>query len=227
MTNQYINTLEDLIKKMKNSLNQGNSEVIQSEYALWLDFLRKVNPESNLLKNEQDLMLDSEFGKPLKKLSGIRDIMDMAREQEYPTWFIQPKFSDDRFIFEYEEGKLKSVTQNSLLQDIQTLVGFTGKISGQIHNSQFLAYDTDRHIQFLKKMKYLENLKLKTPEFVLFPTEKIAEISSTQLERIFHNYISKAQEGGLKVDGVVIVSDTPMFMPDDDVSSRKVAFTLG
>ena len=63
MKNQYTQMFEKLIEKMKNALAQGNSDVIQSEYMLWLDFLRKINPESNLLKNEEDILLDIDFDK--------------------------------------------------------------------------------------------------------------------------------------------------------------------
>ena len=227
MKNQYTQMFEKLIEKMKNALAQGNSDVIQSEYMLWLDFLRKINPESNLLKNEEDILLDIDFDKSIKHISNIRDIMIIAEEQKYPTWYIQPKFCDERFIFEYDEGQLKSTIENSLVQDIQTIRGFTGKISGQIHKSHFFACDVDRHTQFLKKIEYLQSFKLSVPEFVLFPTDKLPLITRDKLEMIFHNYVSKAQEQGLNVDGVVIVSDTPLFTEDQQTSSRKIAFTAG
>ena len=227
MITHYTKILEKIVEKMKIALDQGSTDVIQSEYALWIDFLRKLHPESELLKDMEDISFDNEFSKPIKQTSDIKEIIKIAKRQKYPTWFIQPKFCDDRFIFEYEEGQLKNVLQSSLVPDIQTIEGFSGKISGQIYNSQFLACDIDRHTEFLKKMKYLENFKLQIPEFVLFPTDKLQTVSSITLETVFHNYISKAQEQGLHVDGAVIVSDLPLFTEEDETNSRKIAFTLG
>lgn len=219
---------------MKLALSRGNKDVIESDYFLWLDFLKKIHPESELLKEyapsttEQKLSdshneIDPDFGKPIKQATDIREIMLLAEKQQYPTWFIQPKFTEETVVLEYEQGKQKTICERASIP--KTIEGFTGKIIGQIHPTGFIAEDTNSSVNFLKKMELLETLHIKTPEFVLFPTSKIPTISSNKLEALLQTYTTEAQKEGLKVDGVVIVSDTPLFERDRENNRRRIALT--
>ncbi len=80
-------------------------------------------------------------------------------------------------------------------------------------------------MSFSQKMEFLKNAGLEVAEFVLFPTNKIPTISSSKLETFFQSYISKAQIQGLNVDGVVIISDTPLVPEDSRVHSMRISYT--
>ena len=221
MTSRYILQLEQIIKEMNTA---------DTDYLLWLNFLKQVHPQSELLKGQhQELSVDPNFGKDLKQFSDIREIMILAEAKRYPVWFIQPKFKEG-LLLEYEQGELKKMDMNTERSVPKTIRGFTGTISGascrnERDEPQFIANDVNRTMSFSQKMELLRNVGFTIAEFVLFPTNKIPTISSSKLEMFFQNYISKAQIQGLNVDGVVIISDTPLVTEDSRVHNSRIAYT--
>lgn len=227
MTNKHTQQLEQIIVEMKAN---------NTDCQLWIEFLKQVDPQSPLLNTSTD------FDKPMRLIANVHDIMILAEEKQYPTWYIQPWLRQQMYMLEYNKGTLKSIiaTEDGQTKTIQTHNlpgplpqpnGFTGKIRGTWQETQatdppFIAYDADIPMTFLQKMEYLESVGLKIAEYVLFPTDKIPTISSIKLETFFHQYISKAKELGLPVDGVVIVSDTSLFPPDENNSSKHFIFTV-
>ena len=88
---------------------------------------------------------------------------------------------------------------------------FSGTVKGILNEQKnFIAYDLELVGNFLQKMELLKNAGFTISEYVLFPTDKIASTSSSKLEASLLNFISKSCEAGLKVDGVVMVSDVPL-----------------
>ncbi len=245
MMNTYTQLLEQIIIEMKTALLTEGSNISNAEYSVWLDFLNKIKPESNLLKNYLDApysqelsprLLDNNFYKDMKHYVDIREIMRLAEIKEYPTWFIQPKFSGQMITLGYEQGEIKNIyaASNDSMQELamiqapgvpERFENFTGQILGTWLNEQtedklFVAYDVHNNLSFLQKMELLKNAGFTTPEFVLFPTEKILSVSSHKLEASLQKYLSRALEQGLMVDGVVIISDTALFSESDVHSTR-------
>lgn len=220
MMSRYTMQLEQIIKEMNTA---------DTDYLLWLNFLKQIHPESELLKGQQqEFSVDPYFGKDLKQFSDIREIMMLAEAKRYPVWFIQPKFKEG-LLLEYEQGELKNMNMRAEQGVPKTIQGFTGTISGswcrnEINEQQFIANDVNRTMSFSQKMDLLKNVGLNIAEFVLFPTNKIPTISSSKLEMFFQNYISKAQIQGFNVDGVVIISDTPLVTDDNRVHSMRIVY---
>ncbi len=240
MMNRYSLQLEQIIKEMNADIASGRTDAVNSDYSLWLNFLKQIHPESELLNGQQqEFSGDPSFGKDPKQFFDIREIMMLAEAKQYPVWFIQPRFNEV-FILEYERGMLKNMflnrNGNMETQTIReapsipkTIEGFNGRISGSLYQdetneSKFIASDVDRIMSFSQKMELLKNAGFMIAEFVLFPTNKIPTISSSKLETFFQNYISKAQIQGLNVDGVVMISDTPLVTEDRRVHSMRIAY---
>jgi hypothetical protein len=244
MINSYTEIIEQIIVEMNASISSGRNDVSHSEYLLWLTFLRQIHPDSDLLKVRIQTPMPREpntsgLGKEQKQFSDVREIMILAETKKYPTWFVQPKFSK-ALLLEYDHGELQNVflkqngnwekTERDTITCIpKTIQEFSGTISGTCYQAekgsqQFVANDVDRKIDFQKRMELLQNIGLTVAEFVLFPTDKIPTISSSKLEAFFRNYIAKAQEQGLLVDGVVIISDT-MLVANEDKDSNRIAFS--
>ncbi|MFZ2189471.1 MAG: hypothetical protein WA057_04490 [Candidatus Magasanikiibacteriota bacterium] len=208
MTNIYAELLEQIIVEMRTALPHEKDLLPGHEYFVWLDFLKKVKPDSKLFIHSNN---------KIKEYTDIREIMLLAETNHYPAWYIQPHFNEEDIIITYENGELKNIS-SELTVDMsevwavpRQILKFSGVIKG-ILNAQksFIAYDLELAGTFLQKKEFLKNAGFTTPEFALFPTAEIASISSNKLETSLINFISQAQQSGLKVDGVIMVSDTPL-----------------
>lgn len=92
MTTLYIERLEQIIGDMQAALPK-------SDYLPWLYFLREVHPESVLLKTDDDVPQARELTEEIaqetvKECNDIREVMLLAEQNQYPTWFIQPNFRE-------------------------------------------------------------------------------------------------------------------------------------
>jgi hypothetical protein len=87
----------------------------------------------------------------------------------------------------------------------------------------FKATDTDTDSSFLEKQQQLERLGFTPAEYVLFPTSRLSTISSSKLETFFNSYIAKARDDNTWVDGLIIISDTPL-INDSGFSSTRVLY---
>ena len=222
MTNTYTELLEQIISEMKAALLGGSSTVVDSEYRQWLDFLRQVHPESELLKSSSEQLTtpaqnarDDPSDDGLKPYSDLREIIRLAATHDHPTWYIQPHFIGSTAAFTYENDEL----QNALaLHGVPKAIdGFSGTINGVWLDEQtFIAYDADTKIGFAQKMEFLKKARFTTPDFAIFPTDKLLTVSVSKLEASLINFISTARVTWAKVDGVVIVSDTPLFSEDNN-----------
>lgn len=223
--NTYTQKLEQIILEIQES--SPNETVGATEYQLWLEFLKQVHPESKLLQQvniNSSTVKENDFNKNIKCYSDIREIMMLAENKKFPTWFIQPKFEKPTTLLEYDQGELANDPGN--LKGIpKKISGFIGKISGcsTPEKSSFLAGDINTQMNFLEKMKFLKNAGFETLEHILFPTDKLSTIPSNKLEASLQNYISTIQ-GGIKVEGVIIISDVPLFTVDNQFSSTRIIF---
>ncbi len=219
--NTYISMLEDIIDEMNKALFKGASEFTDSDYGRWLDFLRTVHPDSDLLRSDGRL-LDTDFNRDMKKFSEMDKVMEIAEIEKYPTWYVQPKFRE-AIVLEYEKGELRqtNVDARGIPEKIQD---FTGKIRGAIATGKFVAVDMDRRMEFPMKMDWLEQAGFATADCLLFPTDKIPMMSSGTAEITIHNYISKAEFNGLNVDGVVIISNTQIGSIEGIFSKTRIAY---
>lgn len=230
MTNTYTELLEQIVTEMKSTLLGGNSTVIDSEYRQWLDFLRQVHPESELLNNSSEQSTspaqnarDDPSDDGLKAYSDLREIIRLAATHDHPTWYIQPHFIGSIAAFTYENNEL----QNALpIHGVpNTIDGFSGIISGVWLGEQaFMACEVSNKNTFVQKMEFLKKTSFATPDFVLFPTEKLFTISVSKLEASLINFISTAREKWVQVDGAVIVSDTPLFSEDNGIAVNRIIF---
>lgn len=267
----YTQKLEQIITEMQ-ALSSNEEEKTQ-DIRVWLEFLKQIYPDSDLLK---------QFGPPKqdepraeKKLTyrmqiyvDIREVMLLAESKGYPTWFIQPHFIGLSLILSYVDGELQQLIFedvhdwqplpiHELLSIPKVISGYTGEIRGVLHvvslipsdtpledtetiratiyenylsgNTKdllFTAYDVNSKNNFLEAMHTLQNYGLDSPDFVLFPTDKIPTVSSSTLQLSLQNYISKARDSGLKVDGLVIVSDTSFMSTADTVSDNRILYCL-
>ncbi len=220
--NIYKQMLETIIEEMNGILAKGDTHsVVDSEYGQWMNFLRQIHPDSHLLKN-QGALSDTNFSKEMRRFTAILEVIELAAAEHYPNWHIQPKFSEYA-VLEYEQGALKAEQRDMGVS--QAVEGFTGRIRGALTSEQqFIATDVDKEMDFLKKMGFLEHAGFTVAEFIHFPTAKIRDTSVGNLQTHIHNYISKAQEKGLNVDGAIIVSDTPIGAADKKFSSTRVAY---
>jgi hypothetical protein len=240
--NSSTEKLEQIIMEMRAVLPTGDSVVPDTEYRLWLDFLKKVHPQSKLLENTEIIIEENfNFNTDLKHYSDVREIMILAETKQYPTWFIQPNFKEPIIILAYDKGELKNIYSqqaNNLekrgttgIKDIpNTVKEFTGKIrgivSGKENNQSFIACDIENEMNFLQKMEFLESTGFKTADYILFPTDKITTISSDKLETSLQNYISTiTPQHGVKVDGVIIISDGAIFTEEDKIT-RRIIFQI-
>lgn len=235
MINIYTELLEQIITEMKSALLGGNTGVIDSDYRQWLDFLRQVHPESELLKNNDAqqvlpvqnaravsaLRIQSDDG--LKEYSNLREIMKLAAVHKHPTWYIQPHFAGSIAEFIYENEQL----QNALgINGVPKVIErFSGAVYGVWLDEQtFIACDTDNKTNFIQKMEFLKNAGFTSPDFAEFPTDKLLTVSVSKLETSLMNFISSAQKSWAKVDGAVIVSDTPLFNESGGEDSHRIIF---
>lgn len=218
MKNIYTERLEHIIQNMKAELDTGNTSISLLEYETWIECLKKVYPESKLIETQVYLPHTK-----IPSYSDIREIMKMAETKQYPTWFIQPRFTGQCLALAFEKGEYKAmyaVGDNGLTEtEIIKVLGipgkigdFTGHIIGTLFEeyegtTSFLAYDIHTKLSFQEKMALLEKSGFVVAEYVLFPTEKIPTVPSHKLETSLRNYLSSALEKGLLVDGVVIVCD--------------------
>ena len=248
MTNSYTELLEQIITEMKTALLGGTAMVVDSEYRQWLDFLRQIHPESTLLKNDiqkSSLSLQHvpvvptaavQVSAGLQEYFDLRAIIQLAAAHGHPTWYIQPRFTGQHAVLSYENGELKKVHDEDGREwgkDIKELlpssIGFSGTIYAamMVHktsNPVLIAHDLDSNLSFVQKMQVLNNAGFTTPDFVLFPTEKLLTVSSSKLEVSLANFISTAQKSWAEVDGVVIVSDSPVFKNDRGENSNRIIF---
>ncbi len=156
-------------------------------------------------------------------------------------------------LFE-DTGKWNELEIRSVTTIPKTIPGFSGKIRGTLHLAQagytadteadsattqiaiyenylagntgyllFTAQDLDMQGNFMEIMRTLEYFGLRIPEFVLFPTDRIPSIPSSTLETLFDNYMSKAGDS-VKVDGLMIISDTPLKPPNNNVSTTRIVY---
>ncbi|KKS57032.1 MAG: hypothetical protein UV20_C0004G0128 [Candidatus Magasanikbacteria bacterium GW2011_GWA2_42_32] len=208
MINTYADLIEDIITEMKMNLPKEEHLLVGHEYFVWLDFLKKIKPESKLLICTNGT---------IKEYTEIGEIMILAETNKYPVWHIQPHFIELEIVITYEDGELKTVNSKdninmSEVWDVpRHLDEFSGTVKGILNEQKnFIAYDLELVGNFLQKMELLKNAGFTISEYVLFPTDKIASTSSSKLEASLLNFISKSCEAGLKVDGVVVVSDNPL-----------------
>lgn len=276
MTQLYTQQLEQIISEMDTALSSGQAHITNAEYEVWLEFLKRVHPESQLLSRSVTKALVSPDTNAhtanknsvptLRQYSDIREIMMLAETKEYPTWFIQPSFVGLALTLTYENGDLQSITytdSGNLQQlEIREVAGiptrvadYTGTIQGVLYMSKeiykttgaedretaqvaafqtylsentkdlkFNALDIDSTGGFLEKMRLLRLYGFNTPEYVLFPTSRLSTISSSKLETFFNSYIVKAESNGYMIDGLVIISDTPLIEPNTEISSTHIIF---
>lgn len=226
MKNTYTELLEQIVVEMKAS---------DADYHEWLDFLRRVYPESKLLKSDHHEKLPLaknsradpadkiERNDEPKEYSNLLEIIRLAAANEHPTWYIQPHFIGSCARFTYENEELKNALAINGLP--QTVPRFSGTINGVWLDEQtFVATDLDNKIGFLLKMELLKNAGFIIPEFVLFPTIKLKAMSVSNLEASLMNFISTAQKSWAKVDGAVFVSDLPLFGGGWDANSNRIIF---
>jgi len=228
MMNTYTELLEQIIAEMKTALLGGHNTVIESDYRQWLDFLRQVHPASTLLKDNDGqprAMMQGARDDPsgLKAYSDLREIIRLAATYNHPTWYIQPHFTGSLTQFTYENEELQNAQAiNGVPQSIS---GFSGTIRGVwVDEQTFIACDTDSKIDFAQKMELLKQAGFTTPDFVLFPTDKLLTVSVSKLETSLTNFISTAQNKWAQVEGAVIVSDTPLFSGSSETSSNRIIF---
>ncbi len=207
MSNLYADMVEQIILEMKETLPQKEELSVTHEYFLWLDFLKKIKPESSLLTSSPE---------ETKEYEDIREIMLLAETNHYPVWYIQPHFSESTIGITYENGELKKVDSHSDLDLTHVwslprhIPGFSGIVKGVLNTEQhFIAFDLSLPMNFVAKMELLKNRGFMPCDHVLFPTDKIMSISSSALEASLIHFISQSLEEGLKVEGVRIISDAP------------------
>jgi len=226
MKNTYTELLEQIVVEMKAS---------DADYHEWLDFLRRVYPESKLLKSDYHEKLPLaknsradpadkiERNDEPKEYSNLLEIIRLAAANKHPTWYIQPHFIGSCARFTYENEELKNALAINGVP--QTIAGFSGTISGVWLGEQtFVATDIENKNGFLQKMELLKKAGFTTPEFVLFPTNKLLTVSVSKLEASLVNFISTAQKSWAKVDGAVFVSDLPLFGGGWDANSNRIIF---
>ncbi|MFA6427826.1 MAG: hypothetical protein WCW16_05340 [Candidatus Magasanikbacteria bacterium] len=208
MSNLYADMVEQIILEMKENLPEKEELVVSHEYFMWLDFLKKIKPKSTLFIASTDSH---------KEYDDLREIMLVAENSHYPTWYIQPHCGDSLLSLIYEKGELQKV-DSALEIDLSEVWAvprhipeFSGIVKGILNDKHsFVAYDLNTPINFLQKMELLKNYGFTPCEYVLFPTDKIMSITSSTLEASLLNFISKSHAAGLPVDGVVMVSDIPL-----------------
>lgn len=219
--NVYTEMLEVIIREMNAALSSGKKDVVDSDYAQWLSFLKKVHPHSDLLK-DHILLADADFNKPLSVMSA-RGILLLAASLGYPTWYVQPKFKTSAFL-DYAHGKFIANDDENMKGAPQFIESFTGRVGGtRVRDGTFLATDIDRNMDFRRKVEFLDTAGFRTAEYVLFPTERLVTMNSDALSTFLRNYISKAREEGLNVDGAVIISDAPI-VSDHGYSATRIAY---
>lgn len=115
--NSYIERFEHIIRDMQSTLPE-------SDYLPWLDFLRKVHPESELLKmgesgapQAREPTMEEDRPKP-KECRDIRELMMLAECNGYPTWRIHP-YTEDELSQEYETilfptDKIQAISSSKL-----------------------------------------------------------------------------------------------------------------
>jgi hypothetical protein len=236
MIYSHIEILKEIVLEMKSAITSGRQEISEDEYLLWVSFLKQVRPENDQSKGKIENVADEET----KTFSDLREIMMLAEAAGYPTWHIQPKFSEE-LIAEYLDGELKNicVKKNGQMEKLnendrwnipEHVIDFTGKLFGtwceKEDKLQFVTYDTDQNMDFLDRMKWLESTGMNIAEYVLFPTDKIPTTPMSKLAALFQNYISKVREQGLKVDGVVIISNTPIIDGGKRLVSNRIVLLL-
>lgn len=227
MMNTYTEILEQIISEMKTALVRNNDDVIGSDYRQWLDFLRQVHPESTLLKSESDRQIlpvqnarDDPSDNGLKIFYDLREVIRLAATNNHPTWYIQPHFTGSISEFIYKNDELQNAQAISGVPKV--IERFNGKIHGVWLDEQtFIAHDTDIKTDFAQKMEVLKNAGFTTPDFALFPTDKLRTMHVNKLETSLINFISTAREKWAQVDGAVIVSDTPLL-----ADSNRIIFKL-
>lgn len=238
MKNEYTELLEQIVTEMEAAMGD-DSTIIDSEYRQWLGFLKQIHPESVVLKNghgQESALAQSSRADPiahispdqeLRECSDLRELMQLAALHKHPTWYIQPHFAGSVLRLNYKNGEPEDVHD----EIPSNIPGFSGTISGtwsddNVPNPSFIAHDLANDMSFLEKMKFLKKAGFTTPDFVLFPTDKLPTVSSSKLETSLAHFISTAQASWAKVDGVVIVSDTPLFGGSNNAGSKRIIFKL-
>ncbi|OGM97913.1 MAG: hypothetical protein A2817_01740 [Candidatus Yanofskybacteria bacterium RIFCSPHIGHO2_01_FULL_39_8b] len=229
MKNTYTELLEQIITEMKISILGGNGVVVDSDYRQWLDFLRQVHPESELLRSttaQAAVSASNARDDPntdTKIYTDLRSIIQLAATHDHPTWYIQPHFTGSIAGFIYENNELQNALPIHGLPKI--IEGFTGTICGVWLNEQtFIAYGADGVMGFVKSQEFLKQAGFTTPDFALFPTDRLMALSVSKLEVSLTNFISTAQKKWAEVDGVMIVSDTSIFSGNKNEQNNRIIF---
>lgn len=234
MSTIYIELLEQIITDMKSASAKDESTVTKIDYLPWLEFLERVHPESQLLKHEETQVSESppsveeihDMG--VKHCHDIRELMLLAEHNQYPTWFIQPHFKEGLVRLIYEEGTLTN-PQGEASEIPERIEGFSGTVSGVLSrddpsNQCYIAHDVDLKVSFQEKMEWLKQIGFMVTDFILFPTEKIQTISSQKLQTLFQQYLSTVKERGINVEGVFIISDTPLHAGEEQDPCHHIIF---
>ena len=237
MIHDYIEILEQIVLEMESAIASGSQEISEAEHLVWVNFLKQVRLENDSPKGK----VEDVAGEGLKIFYDLREIMMLAEAAGYPTWHIQPKFSEE-IIIEYADGELKNtyVKKNGQTEKLKVeveqniperIADFTGKVYGtwrerETEKARFVAYDTDQNMDFPDRMRWLESTGLDIAEYVLFPTDKIPTTPMSKLAVFFQNYLSKAREQSLKVDGVVIISRAPIIEDGNRLVSNRIVLSL-
>jgi hypothetical protein len=267
----YTKKLEQIISEMQ-ALSH-NEQVVAQDMQVWLEFLKQIYPDSDLLKQITPTKYDqSRIEKTLnyrmQTYVDIREVMVLAESKGYPAWFIQPHLIGLNLVLTYVDGELQQLVFEDAdnwevlpiheLGSIPKVIsGYTGHIRGVLHVASqipsgiplkdtetiratiyesylsgngkdllFTAYDVSTNHNFREAMHTLQNYGLHIPDFVLFPTDKIPTVSSSTLQLSLQNYISKARDSGLKVDGLVIASDSPLMSAVGMMSDNRILYCL-
>lgn len=153
-----------------------------------------------------------------------------------------------------DNGRLESLELRTLDCIPQEATGLTGSVKGVLYLSKaeyikcgatdsetaqvavyeayannqallaFRAFDIDSSAGFLDKMHLLDQYGFTPAEYVLFPTSRLSTISSSKLETFFKSFIAKTYAEGYLIDGLMIISDTGLIVPEESVSSTRVLY---
>lgn len=218
---------------MKGASAADGSIVTKVDYLPWLEFLERVHPESTLLKQEE--VPKNKSVPPIEEIQDvsvkycrdIRELMLLAEHNKYPTWFIQPHFKEGMVRLIYEQGALTN-PQTEITGVPQQIEGFSGTVKGIWSRDNpiqsYTALDVDQKLGFEERMRWLKDVGFTVQDFILFPTDKIKTISSHKLETLFQQYLSTVKERGINVEGVFIISDTPLLCEEGQDPCHHLVF---
>ncbi len=233
MSTIYIERLEQIITDMQGASREAEHNMTKVDELPWLEFLERVHPESRLLKreevpaNESPPIIEEIQDTNVKQYHDIRELMLLAERNQYPTWFIQPHFKEGTVLLIYEQGTLTN-PQADIPGIPERIEGFSGTVSGiwsrDNPEQSYTALDVDQKMNFQERMQWLRDIGLTVQDFILFPTDRIQTISSHKLETLFQQYLSTVRERGINVEGVFIISDTPLHSGEEEDPCHHIIF---